>query len=134
MKGKILNMSNLKTVKTGKPVLSLSRKVGLFSFSSTAAQLMKIDKPGSEVEFFQSEDEPGDFYVCRTTSDEGFTLRLKTKSGTMLSFNSRSLGEVMLNEKREIKNVSWMISTVPVVIDEREWFYIIAGSAFNISK
>lgn len=106
MKFNIYNSENSKNAFTGKSMIRISRKAGLFTFSKTAGERIGL-KEGDRVIIVQDADSPDNFYVHKTANPSGFGLRFKT-ANYGASFNCAKLAAVIL-DSTPYKSVSYIL-------------------------
>lgn len=70
--------------------MRMSLKTGLFTFTKSAKEKIGIDAEKDKIMFFQDEESPKDWFVCK--SKEGFTVRTGSDD-TTLHFNASTLKE-----------------------------------------
>ena len=95
MKFNVYNSENSKSVFSGKSMIRISRKAGLFTFSKTAGERIGLVE-GDRVVIVQDTDSPDNFYVHKTADPSGFLLRFKT-ANYGASFNCSKLANVILD-------------------------------------
>lgn len=109
MKLNIYNSENSKKVFTGKSMIRISRKAGLFTFSKTAGEKIGLQL-GDRVVIVQDTDNPDNFYVHKTADPKGFLLRFKT-ANYGASFNCAKLAGIIL-DATPYKTVSYLLGNV----------------------
>jgi len=107
MKLKVYSAENSMNVITGKAMIRINRKAGLFTFSKAAKEMIDL-KLNDKVLIAQDEENPTDFYIHETASPSGFPLRAKTDDYG-LSFNCSKLANTIL-PRADIKAVSYLVS------------------------
>lgn len=127
MKFNIYNSENSKSVFSGKAMIRIGRKAGLFTFSKMAGERIGLTE-GDRVVIVQDADSPDNFYVHKTADPSGFLLRCKT-GGYGASFNCSRLANIIL-DSTPFKTVSYLLGA-PQVIDGQEYFLIITAKPLS---
>lgn len=129
MKLKKYNHTNVSATRKGEPLIRISRKPGLLSFTKEAVEMTGL-KAGDRIDFFQDE-ESVDWYISRTEGDDGFLLR-SDKTTQRLKFNASALIDLILPSVKLTKDsFACRIANKPIVLDPqgRELWCIIMASA-----
>lgn len=126
MKLKTFNHETLKTVRGGKATIRFTRQGGI-TISGKAAEKLNLSD-GSKIEFCQSQEDPRDWYIHKTTSESGFEIR-KSKAGICLMFNSSKLTAKFFESIETLhKSVGFIVSGMPEVINGENYYYILTGN------
>lgn len=109
MKFNVYNSENSKSIFSGKSMIRISRKAGLFTFSKTAGERIGLVN-GDRVVIVQDSESPDNFYVHKTSDPSGFLLRFKT-ANYGASFNCSKLANIIL-DSTPYKTVSYILGGV----------------------
>lgn len=131
MKLKIYNSENSKNTHSGKATIRIARKSGLFSLSKTAGEKMGLVR-NDRVIIVEDEENPGNFYLHKTSDPSGFALRFKTENSG-LSWNCSKLANIILASKL-IKSVSYTVGNAQEIDGMPYHLIITAKPLGEISK
>lgn len=113
---------------TGKSTINLNYGTGVFSFSKTAVQLLKV-KAGMCCTLLQDENQPKDWYL-KFSKFDGFTLRNSQKGvQAMLIFNNSFTARALAKSIGLTGNATFLIATEPLMVDKELLWPIITSSA-----
>jgi hypothetical protein len=123
------NADNTKSVKSGKPTLSVSYKSGTMSFSRIASETLGI-KGGDNIEIHQDKNRPKDWYFS-IGNKAGFPVNLKDKAkyGGGLIRNTTIARKIIDSLELE-GTICFLISLNPIELSDGAKIYaIITNSA-----
>lgn len=127
MKLKVFNQHNSKAAKSGERKIHFSKKSGLIGISKTATEELGI-KEGDKLLLAQDEENPCDWFLAKTTDDEGFALRLKSGSS---AFNCSSLVSRVLDSLKIEQSAGFYNAKNPQKIEGKEYYLILTSKPLN---
>ena len=131
MKLKVFNKENSQLLITGEPIVRISVKAGLFSFSKDAGILLGLDK-GNKLEFLQDEHSKEDWYITISDSEKAFTCRTDGEKSPRYDFNSRGLTTAILDSiKFKGKGIGFKIQKNPIEFENKQYFLLITSNPLN---
>jgi|GEM_PF-919506 hypothetical protein len=113
---------------TGKCTLNVNYGSGVFTFSKTAVQQLKL-KPGMYCIILQDEASPKDWYL-KLDKKQGFQLRTANKGESIaLLFNNSYTAREIAKSIGITGNATYLIAAEPLVVDKEQLWPIITSSA-----
>ncbi len=131
MKLKVFNKENSTMLVSGEPLVRISVKAGLFSFSKDAGVLLGLNN-GNKIEFVQDEETKIDWFISITDSKDGFSCRSDGQKFPRFDFNSRGLTKAILDSiKFKGTGVSFKIQENPVELEGSKYYLILTSKLIN---
>jgi hypothetical protein len=137
MKFKKYNAENSRSIPQGMASVKI-HKTGVISFSRKASHNAGFSL-GDSVEFFQSKEDPADWYFSKTKNSNGFKIRKGNKGGKNITFvvNSACVAnEILKSLSVEVaKGASFKVTEKPVEKHEgKDLFLIITSEPYTAGR
>lgn len=110
------------------PIIKIIPKMGFITLNHRACELLVIE-PGQRVVLAQDESSPKEWYIAKTDSLAGFTLRSYPKSRT-LHLQSTTIVDLILKslDIQERKRITFQLANKPTVTKDHLLFAILINN------
>lgn len=123
------NALNSMAVRKGKPTVGINRSSGVIRLSGAAANAIGL-KAGDYIKILQDEENPNDFFICKTTAEVGFKLR-SNSSSTGLMTNCVTVCVKMLESAKTDDKALFNLIPEPQKINKENMFLVITKLTSN---
>lgn len=108
----------------GENLIRLNKVTGCITISKRACEIIGL-QGNDKVEFFQDEKKPTDWFITKTSSGSGFTVR-KLTSGPGVAFNNTtSCRRIMDSNGVQEKTIAYRIGADPIQEEGMDLFALI---------
>ena len=137
MKIKIFNKINSQLVREGQATVRMNTKTGMISFSKSVCKNLGL-KDKTKVLFIQDEENPKDWYIVVTKSDEGMICKYRVRRDqhyeTTTVQSTYICREIAKSCNIEVISFSFLIAATPTTEHNMDMYAIITDSVNTLIR